>query len=273
LPRVTFTDITLGQFAPRDSVIHRLDPRTKLAILTVAMAVAFALKGSYACFVLWVAGMALYAASRLSPAMALRSMRPFGWLFLLTFGLHAFTTPGTPLFRAPFVRGLAVTAEGVNRGVFYSLRIAVLILYAGWFTLTTSPMDFTDGLERLLRPFRRIGIPAHEIAMMLSIAVRFIPIFIDETERIRRAQISRGGRFDGGPVSRIRGITPVVVPLFLSSFRRAADLAYAMDARCYQGGDRRTGYRKLEILKRDRGAMAVACGFGLMLLVAERAVR
>jgi len=171
--------------------------------------------------------------------------------------LHAFFTEGRVLFRLP-VAGLPVTSDGLAGGLFYTLRIVVLLVFANAMTLTTSPMELTDSIERFLRPFRKIGVPAHEIALMVSIAIRFIPIFIEETDRIQKAQASRGCRSDGPVWRRIRGVFPVLVPLFLSSFRKAGDLAYAMDARCYSGGEGRTSLHELRFRRPDGIAMAAA---------------
>jgi energy-coupling factor transport system permease protein len=248
-------DITLGQYAPRDSWIHQLDPRTKVFIFLGAMLCAIAIKKTAVLGLFGLFGLALYPLALLNATIALKNVRPFLWLFLLTFLLHALFTEGRVLFRLPVVL-TAVTAEGAANGIYYSLRIAVLLVFANAMTLTASPMELTDALERFLGIFRRIRVPAHEIALMVSLAIRFVPLFIEETDRIRKAQVSRGCRDDGPFWVRIRGVFPVIVPLFLSSFRKAGDLAFAMDARCYRGGEGRTSLREL----RFHGPDGIAAG-------------
>jgi energy-coupling factor transport system permease protein len=258
-------DVTLGQYAPRNSAIHGLDPRSKVLIFMAAMGCALVLKQSLFLFLFGIFGLFLYRLSRLRSTIAFKNIRPFAWLFLLTFALHAFFTEGRVLFRLP-VASLAVTAGGLADGLFYTLRIVVLLVFANAMTLTTSPMELTDSIERFMRPLRKIGVPAHEIALMVSISIRFIPIFIEETDRIQKAQASRGCRTDGPIWLRIRGVFPVLVPLFLSSFRKAGDLAFAMDARCYRGGEGRTSLHELRFRGPDGIAFAAAAlaGFGFI---------
>jgi energy-coupling factor transport system permease protein len=261
-------DITVGQYAPRASIIHSLDPRTKFGVICMAMVLVFSVGSGPVLVFIGLIGFLLFRMADLGMGLAVRNLRPFVWIFLLTGLLHAFYTQGSVIVTIPVVNG-NITREGLRNGIFYCLRISVLLVYAGWFTLTTSPMEFTDALERLLRPFRRIGVPSHEIAIMMSIAIRFIPLFIDETERIKKAQISRGSRFDGGPIRRVHSALPVVVPLFLSAFRRANDLAYAMDSRCYQGGDHRTHFHELVLRRSDRLALAAAAAAGCLILALD----
>ena len=264
---MSFRDITLGQYAPRVSSIHGLDPRTKVLVFLNAMLCALALRQSVFLCLFGFLGLGLYRVARLQVRIALKNIRPFLWLFFLTFALHAFFTEGPIVCRVP-VFNWAVTADGLANGFYYTLRIVVLLIFANAMTLTTSPMELTDALERFLRSFRRIGVPAHEIALMVSLSIRFVPIFIEETDRIQKAQASRGCRADGPFWVRIRGIFPVIVPLFLSSFRKAGDLAYAMDARCYRGGEGRTSLRELRFHRSDGiAAAAAACaGFAFIWL-------
>jgi energy-coupling factor transport system permease protein len=261
-------DVTLGQYAPRNSMVHRLDPRSKVMIFMAAMGCALILRQSLFLCLFGIFGLFLYRLSSLRTSIALKNIRPFLWLFLLTFVLHAFFTEGRVLFRLP-VASLPVTADGLTNGLFYTLRIIVLLVFANAMTLTTSPMELTDSIERFMRPFRRIGVPAHEIALMVSIAIRFIPIFIEETDRIQKAQASRGCRTDGPVWIRIRGVFPVLVPLFLSSFRKAGDLAFAMDARCYRGGEGRTSLHELRFSRPDGIAFAAAAIAGLGFIWAD----
>ena len=237
-------DITLGQYAPGDSVIHRLDPRTKIlstlilmTLLLITHSLEILLLFFILCFVFFILG-------NLNPKLALGNLRPFLWLFLLTFFLNAVFTKGKILWEVPFLN-VYITEQGISQGVFYTLRIAILVVLANLLTLTTSPMSLTDGIERFLSPLKRVGIRSHEIALMLSISLRFIPILIEEADRIRKAQISRGVTFMGSILNKIKNTVPLIVPLFLSTFRRANDLALAMEARCYRGGEGRTSYNVL----------------------------
>jgi energy-coupling factor transport system permease protein len=217
-------------------------------------------------------GLAVFGLSGLSPAIAFRNVRSFLWLFGLTILIHACSTEGRVWLRVPGGL-LSLTREGILGGLFYSLRIAVLLIFANGLTLTASPMELTDALERFLKPLKRFRVPAHEIALMISISIRFIPLLIDEADRIRKAQMSRGGRTGGSLRSRIRGVFPVVIPLFVSSFRKAGDLAYAMDARCYQGGEGRTQYRPLVFRPADRAALFCAVCFAGVTVYADAVLR
>ena len=179
----------------------------------------------------------------------------FFYLLLFTFGVHLFMTPGTALFA---VGPLSATWEGLTRGVYIGLRLILLILLSTLLTLTTSPLRLTDGLEALLSPLRRVGVPVHELSMMMTIALRFIPTLLEELDRIMKAQKARGADFEHGSiVRRMRAIVPVLVPLFLSAFRRADELAMAMEARCYRGGEGRTQMKELHIGRVDYAAVAV----------------
>ncbi len=261
-------DITLGQYAPRNSPVHSLDPRSKILLFGTAMTLCLLLRNGLVLSCFGLAGLAVFRLAGLSPAIAFRNIRSFLWLFGLTLLIHAFTTEGTAWLRLPGGIG-TMTREGLAHGLFYSLRIAVLLIFANGLTLTASPMELTDAIERFLKPFRRFGIPAHEIALMISISIRFIPLLIDEADRIRKAQLSRGARTGGSLQTRIRGVFPVVIPLFVSSFRKAGDLAMAMDARCYQGGDGRTQFRPLAFRRPDRMALAAAFCIAAATLTAD----
>jgi energy-coupling factor transport system permease protein len=182
--------------------------------------------------------------------VALKNLRAFLVLFVLTFVLHGFFTSGRILFKIPYL-GTVFTYEGVVKGGFYTIRIGILIVLANLLTLTTSPMSLTDALTCFLKPFRKLGVPAHEIGMMISIALRFIPIFIEESDRIKNAQISRGAQFEGNMMNKIKNISSLIIPLFVSTFRRANDLAYAMESRCYRGGEGRTSYYVLKFCRND----------------------
>ena len=260
-------DVTLGQFAERDSFVHRLDPRTKLAALLVMTAALFAIDKIGFVLLFGMLVLALYPASRLSLRLAWGNIKPFIWLFLLTIGLHALMTEGDKT-TLPLV-GLKISISGLAAGAFYAVRIVVLIVMANAFTLTTSPLSLTDAMEKLLSPFRRFGVRAHEIALMTSIALRFIPIFLEEIDRIRLAQSARGASFEGGFIRKIKAVVPIVVPLFVSVFRRANDLAMAMESRCYRGGEGRTHFVDLKYRPADAVAFICVCVFGLAMVSAR----
>ncbi len=198
----------------------------------------------------------LYRAAKLTWDLMTRTLRPFLWLLLLTLVLHALMTPGQRIFAFPVI-GLRVTKDGLLFGFFYTMRLAILVMIAGLLTLTTSPMAITDAMTSFFRPLRKFRIPYQDIAMMLSIAIRFIPIFFEESVRIKNAQISRGLNLQGNIRRRIRSVIPFLVPLFLSAFRKANELALAMDARCYRGGDRRTSYTILKFKTADLVAFLI----------------
>lgn len=236
-------NIAIGQYFPGNSILHRLDPRVKLVLLLVYLAEVFSNARSYmilgaaAGLLIWISGVPF--------RMVLRSLKPLWWIILFTFIIHLFSHPGTPLWT---IGMFTMTWEGVNQGVFISLRLILLILMSSLLTFTTSPLRLTDALESLLNPLKRFGLPAHELAMMMTIALRFIPTLIEETDKIMKAQESRGADFSTGSVlSRLRNMVPVLVPLFLSAFRRADELAMAMEARGYRGGIGRTRMKVLQI--------------------------
>lgn len=249
-------NIALGKYVAGSSALHRLDPRTKLVAAVALMTAALTARCvppvlAFGAFV----GVAA-ALSRLPPSLLLRNLRSFAWLLAVTALLHALMTPGHLLWHLPWL-GVKVTREGVDAAVLFSLRLAAVVTTAALLTLTTSPLELTDGLESLLRPLRRVGVPAHELAMTVSIALRFIPVLAEEADRIRKAQIARGAEFGGGPVARARKLVPLLVPLFLSAFERADRLAVAMEARGYRGGEGRTHYRQLRLGRLDAVAALV----------------
>lgn len=252
-------DITLGQYVATGSLVHRLDPRTKffsvfILMLTVLISRSFAFYFALTVFI----GVVILL-SRLPVSFVLKNLRPFLWLMLLTLCLHMFfTREGAALFS---IGSVYVTSEGLARGFFFSYRLAVLIVAATLLTLTTSPMELVDGIERMLKPFRRIGLPAHELAMMMAIALRFIPTLIDEADRLRKAQLARGASFSGGLIRKAKSLLPLLIPLFVSAFRRADQLAVAMESRCYRGGEGRTSFKELRLAKNDGIALAVVSLF------------
>lgn len=246
-------DFSFGRFYAADSVLHALDPRSKM-IGVLAILVCILLTVSPAAYLFLTAALvALVWASRLGPALLLRNLRSLRWLVLIVFVMHGFLTPGVPVFGG--LPGL--TREGLLAGGVFAWRIALMISYATVLTVTTSPVDLGDGLEKLLAPLARVGFPVHELAMISVIALRFVPTLLDEANRIVKAQIGRGASFEGGLVARARSAVPVLVPLFASAFRRADDLALAMDARCYRGAVGRTKYIELRFARRDAAALVL----------------
>ena len=242
-------DITLGQFFPGQSAIHRLDPRTKIILLFVLMILIFFAEGAAAYSILIAATCAIIFLSKIPPLTVLKSVKPLSWLILFTLILHLFTHEGEILFS---IGSFNITLEGIKFGAAISLRLILLIMLASLLTFTTSPIQLTDALEKLLSPLKKIGVPAHEFAMMMTIALRFIPTLIEELDKIIKAQKSRGADFETGNIlNRLKNFVPVLVPLFLSSFRRADELATAMEARSYRGGEGRTHFRQLKFQRLD----------------------
>lgn len=242
--------IVLGQFVPGDSPVHRLDPRTKILAMIAYIVLVFLVRAMpvFAVPLLFVLGALL--ASGVPARYALSSLRPMRWLIAFMFLINLFFTQGDRVLFSWWI--VRVTAEGVRQAVFISLRLILLVAGTSLLTLTTSPIALTDGLERLLKPLKRIRFPAHELAMMMTIALRFIPTLLEETERIRKAQMARGADFEtGGLLARARAMVPLLVPLFVSAFRRADELAMAMESRCYHGGEGRTRMHELHYARRD----------------------
>ncbi len=260
--------VTIGQYIPRESLVHRLDPRTKIAAVTLFMVAIFVVRdfSGYGLLTLFLLGVILL--SRIPVSYVLRGFRPILFLLLVTVILNTFfsgSQDGTVVFR---IWRLVATREGIMRALFIAYRLITLVAVTSLLTFTTSPVELTDGIERTLRPFRRIGVPAHELAMMMTIALRFIPTLLEETEKIMKAQMARGAEFDrGGALRRARALVPVLVPLFVSAFRRAEELALAMEARCYRGGEKRTRMRELRFAPRDAVALAVAVAASVVFAI------
>jgi energy-coupling factor transport system permease protein len=242
-------DITLGQYFPGDSVIHRLDPRTKL-ILTLLYIVALFLAKSFLTYGIMLAVLACsLALSQIKVGAIFKGVKPLVFVIIFTGLINLFFTPGDEIFRFWIFR---VTEEGLLTAFFMILRILMLITGTFLLTYTTSPILLTDGRERLMNPMRYLKVPVHELAMMMSIALRFIPTLIEETDKIMSAQKARGADFESGNlIRRAKTLIPILVPLFISAFRRADELATAMECRCYHGGKGRTRLRQLKYQSRD----------------------
>ena len=253
---MTLNNITLGQYYPADSVVHRMDPRVKILLL-IAVIVAIFLAGNLLAFVPVIAFLVIVTKlSKVPVKMMLKGLKPLRLILILTFVLNLFFLQGeTVLLDLGFAQ---IKKEALILAVHYSLRLVLLVLFSSILTLTTPPITLTDGLERLLSPLRVVRFPAHEMAMMMSIALRFIPTLMEEADKIMKAQTARGADFESGNlINRAKAMVPLLVPLFVSAFRRAGDLAMAMEARCYHGGEGRTRLRVLKCEKRDYIACAV----------------
>ena len=259
-------DITLGQYFPGDTVAHRLDPRTKLLLVIIYIVGLFNSTGfaSYA-FVILITALSM-AVSRIKPRSALKGLKPLIIIIILTAVLNIFYTGGTPV-----AEGWIITWEGIERAVMMSLRIILLIVGTFMLTYTTSPIALTDGLEIMLAPLKKIRIPVHEMSMMMSMALRFIPTLIEETDKIMSAQKARGADFDSGNLfQRAKALLPILVPLFVSAFRRADELAVAMESRCYHGGKGRTRMKQLRMQGIDAAALLLGAVFLAVIFVMKR---
>ena len=260
-------DITLGQYYPGSSFVHRLDPRSKILIIVAFVSSIFLAETYLAYGMLFLFTVGAIIVARIPMLLAVKSVKPLWIIIVLTFFVHIFWTPGTVLYHwGP----LSITLEGLRQAIMMSARLVLIILLSSLLTFTTSPLALTDGVERLLNPFRRLGLPAHELAMMMTIALRFIPTLLEETDRIMKAQMARGADFASGNIlRRAKNMTPLLVPLFISAFRRADELATAMEARCYRGGENRTRMKQLHITGRDW----LAAGIAILLIAALAALR
>ena len=258
-------DITLGQYFPGESIIHRTDPRVKIVLAIVLMVTILTIK-SYGAFLLFaVFSFAAVGLSRIPFKYALKGVKPL--LFIVAFAaiINIFFTPGVPVFKYKYI---SITLEGLDQAAKMVLRLSLLVISTSLITLTTTPIALTDGIERLFNPLKRIKVPAHELAMMMTIALRFIPTLLEETDKIMKAQTSRGADFDSGNIiQRAKSFIPILVPLFISAFRRADELADAMNARCYRGGVGRTRMNEMHISKRDLLVCSVVLVFEILIII------
>lgn len=260
-------DITIGQYVKGDSILHRLDPRTKIFGMLAIMVALFFVNNWIGLVYAAVVVFAVLFASQVPLKFYIRGVKPLRWILLFTAAVQIFLTPGEIIWQWGIVH---ITAEGVRLAIFMCVRLVLLVMTTSVLTLTTTPIVLTDAVENLLSPFKRIGVPAHELAMMMTIALRFIPLLADETEKIMAAQKARGAAFDeGGLMDRARALLPILVPLFLSAINRASELAMAMEARCYHGGEGRTRLHELHYENRDRVA-GILVALILALAIASR---
>ena len=255
-------DITLGQYYPGDSWVHRLDARTKIIATLLYLIELFVVNNFYGFIIITVALFAVIAISKVPLKFIFRGLSAVFLIIAFTFLLNLFMVDGRVLWHWKF---LTITYEGVSRAFFMAIRLVLIIIGSSIMTLTTKPIELTDGLEKLLSPFSKIGLPSHEIALMMTIALRFIPTLMEETDKIIKAQQARGADFESGSLfQRAKSLIPILVPLFVSSFRIAQDLALAMEARCYHGGGGRT---RMNEIRFDRGDAVAAVLMVLFLAV------
>ena len=261
-------DITLGQYYQTESVIHKMDPRVKLGGTILFIISLFFFK-NYAGYV--IAALFLGLVIRLSKVpfkFMVKGMKTIVMLMLITVVFNLFLTPGTPLFT---IWKLTITQEGLKMAISMAIRLTLLIIGSSVMTLTTTPNNLTDGMEKMMGPLKVFKVPVHEVAMMMSIALRFIPILLEETDKIMKAQIARGADFESGNIfKRAKAMVPLLVPLFISAFRRANDLAMAMESRCYRGGEGRTKMKPLIYHKRDYIAYGCIAAYMVISIVVGR---
>ncbi len=258
-------DITIGQYYPTGSYVHKLDPRTKI-LVTFALIVGLFIINTFIPYI-YIVGFILGAVliSKIPLKFILKGLKPLRVIIIFTFVINVFMSHGEPIWR---LGPLVATREGLNQAIFMAIRLMLLVMGTSILTLTTSPIALTDGIESLLNPFKKIGMPAHELAMMMTIALRFIPTLLEETDKIMKAQMARGADFESGNIiSRAKGLVPLLVPLFISAFRRADELAMAMEARCYRGGENRTKMKELKMSGRDALALFATVALLVILIV------
>lgn len=259
-------DITLGQYFPGNSLLHRFDPRSKIIFTVLFIAAIFLCKGLVSYGITLLILLMMIGISKVQPRVFLKGMKPVVFIVVCTAILNLFYTSGTVLWSWGILK---ITEEGIGKAGFMVLRILMLIACTLLLTYTTSPILLTDGLEKLLRPLKKLNFPVHELSMMMSIALRFIPTLIQETDKIISAQKARGADFDSGNlIQKAKALIPILIPLFISSFRRAEELAIAMECRCYHGDEGRTSLRQLRYAGRDYGLIvfSIALCAGIVVL-------
>lgn len=259
-------DITLGQYFPGNSLLHRFDPRSKILFTVLFIAAIFLCKGLVSYGITLLILLMMIGISKVQPRVFLKGMKPVVFIVVCTAILNLFYTSGTVLWSWGILK---ITEEGIWKAGFMVLRILMLIACTLLLTYTTSPILLTDGLEKLLRPLKKLHFPVHELSMMMSIALRFIPTLIEETDKIISAQKARGADFDSGNlIQKAKALIPILIPLFISSFRRAEELAIAMECRCYHGDEGRTSLRQLRYAGRDYGLIvfSIALCAGIVVL-------
>lgn len=261
-------DITLGQYFPIDSFLHKLDPRTKILLFILDIIAIFVAKSALAYAVLVLFTFLVMLTSKVPIKMYIKGLKPILFIIIFTAVLNLFLTDGTDL--PLFGYSIGITVEGVVVAAKMAIRLILLIIGSSALTYTTSPMALTDAIEKLLKPLSKIGFPTHELAMMMSIAIKFVPTLIEETDKIIKAQKARGASFDTGSIfKRAKALIPMLVPLFISAFRRADDLALAMESRCYTGGEGRTRLREIKFGKTDIFGWLIAVAFLVLAILCD----
>lgn len=263
-----FKDITIGQYFPGESIVHRFDPRLKIITMIFFIISLFFINTFIPYIFVAIYLFIIIKIGNLPLKVVLKGLKPLRWILLITFVINIFFLPGEPLFKLGF---LTISKEGLKTACLMAIRLMFLVLGTSLLTYTTSPIELTDGIEALLKPMKKIGVPSHEIAMMMTIALRFIPTLIEETDKIMKAQMARGADFESGNIiKRSKNLVPLLVPLFVNSFRRADELATAMEARCYRGGVGRTKMKVLVLEKYDYAIFLGNIMFFLILILAAR---
>lgn len=258
-------DITIGQYYPADSIIHKLDPRVKLLAVILYVVSLFTFRGIWGFVLVTLALAGIIRLSKVPFHFMVKGLKAIVIILIITALFNLFLTPGEALVT---VWKISITKEGLKSAIFMAIRLIYLILGTSTLTLTTTPNQLTDGMEKALRPLNKIHVPVHEVAMMMSIALRFIPILIEETDKIMKAQIARGADFEtGNLIKKAKAMVPLLVPLFISAFRRANDLALAMEARCYNGGVGRTKMKPLKYKKADYISYGVIIGYLALVIL------
>lgn len=253
-------DITIGQYFPGNSCLHKLDPRTKIIAVLLYMISLFLVNNFWGLGAMLILSFVVVSISHIPLRFFFRGIKAIVFIVFLTVALQMFMTPGEIIWELGL---LHITKEGVRQAIFMGVRLVLLVSVTSILTLTTTPISLTDGIENLLKPFQKMGVPAHELAMMMTIALRFIPTLVEETDKIMKAQSARGADFESGNlIQRAKAMIPLLVPLFLNAIKRADELALAMEARCYHGGEGRTRLKVLRYGVRD--AIAGVLCFGMV---------
>lgn len=258
--------VTLGHYLPGSSVLHRLDPRSKLLGLLMLIAALFLISTFSGFLYFGIFVIIIFISAKIPWRYFLRGLRPVLYIVVFTLILHfLFTKGGEVIWR---IGAVTIEQNGVYLGSFMTIRLILLVITTLLVTLTTSPIAFADGIEFLLRPLRIFKVPGHEIAMMMTIALRFIPTLMEESDKIRKAQMARGADFESGNIfRRARNLVPLLVPLFVSAFRRADDLAVAMESRCYKGGENRTKMRQRKVTGLDYLGVFTTCSIAVIIII------
>ncbi len=264
-------DITIGQYIDADSPLHKMDARAKIIGVILFIILLFSVESAIGYAVITAFLVLTVKSSSIGLKFILRGLKPILYILIFTVIINILMTPGTSLLEIPiFTLTLKITKEGLKAGCFMIIRLIYLVIGTSVLTLTTSPLMLTDGIERLLSPLKVIKVPAHEIAMMMTIAIRFIPTLTEEADKIMKAQTARGADFESGSIiRRAKAMIPLLVPLFVSAFRRADDLATAMDSRCYRGGENRTRMKEMKLSRYDGYAAIVFFALCLILILLE----